>query len=212
MHRLRDGDGVDESRDIGEAAAFDRGPRLTVADVGHDDAPPLVTHRDADQRPSVRAEEDVRLIVGPDAVKGDVDRQPVMWVRLPLERQAELVAHSAVRAVAPDDVVDAELVDPLRSSRTRWPCSTNDSAGPMVSSASGDRAWRLAARLSVEGPGITYLAEAAIPRGPTRPTGCGCGNPAWRGCGRRAPRRSARPVSPAARRPGRPQPAPAPDP
>ena len=86
-----------------------RGPSAAVAGVGHDHPPAVPAHRDAGQRQAVRAEEQVHRVVAASAVQRDVGQQPVLRVRLPFERQPELVAHPAVRAVAADDVTGADL-------------------------------------------------------------------------------------------------------
>ncbi len=83
-----------------------------VARVGHDQAPALAAHRYADQGQSVRAEEGVNRAVAAGAVQRDVGQQPVLRVRLPLERKPDLVAHAAVRAVAADHVAGAHLALP----------------------------------------------------------------------------------------------------
>ena len=85
------------------------GPAAAVARVGHDHAPAVAAHGYADQRQPVRAEERVHRVVAACAVQRDVGQQPVLRVRLPIERKPELVAHAAVRAVAADDVPGAHL-------------------------------------------------------------------------------------------------------
>jgi len=51
----------------------------------------------------------VSRVVVAGAVQCDVGQQPVLRVRLPLEREPDLLAHAAVRAVAADHVAGAHL-------------------------------------------------------------------------------------------------------
>ena len=87
----------------------DGGSPRPVAGIGHHQPPPVPTHREADQRQSVRTEEGPRLVIAVDPVEGDIGQQPVMGVRLPLEPQTELVTHPAVRPVTADHVVGTDL-------------------------------------------------------------------------------------------------------
>ena len=86
-----------------------RWPTATLARVGHHHAPAVSCHRQADEGPAVRPEEEVRGVFAADPVEGDVGQQEVPRVRLPDEGQAEFVPHSAVRAVAADHVTGADL-------------------------------------------------------------------------------------------------------
>ena len=72
-------------------------------------APAVWSHRQADEGPAVRPEEQVRGVVAADPVEGDVGQQEVPRVRLPGEGQAQFVPHPAVRTVAADHVTGADL-------------------------------------------------------------------------------------------------------
>ena len=65
-----------------------RSPRVAFPGEGQDDAPAVVAHRHADQRPAVAPEERVHLVIGPAPVEVDVGEQPVLRVRVPHEVQA----------------------------------------------------------------------------------------------------------------------------